>query len=156
MAATSGRSDDAPFYRKNVPALHFCTGTHKDYHKPSDDSEKIDADGAAQVVGLVGAVARELANVKAPPQYVAGLRAKTIVSGSSSVYRVVMGLTPGYGDDGLPGMIQAIVREKFLALAAGIALLMVLAGLILWLGLWRSEPQSRIGSAPAILVQSPA
>jgi Zn-dependent M28 family amino/carboxypeptidase len=37
----TGPSDHTSFYLKDIPVLFFFTGTHKDYHKPSDDTEKI-------------------------------------------------------------------------------------------------------------------
>lgn len=48
-----GPSDHATFYRKDIPVLFFFTGTHLDYHKATDDVEKINFDGGAQVVKLV-------------------------------------------------------------------------------------------------------
>ena len=36
-----GTSDHTSFYLKNIPVLFFFTGTHEDYHKPSDDVEKV-------------------------------------------------------------------------------------------------------------------
>ncbi len=36
-----------------MPALHFFTGTHEDYHLPSDDCERIDAEGLERVAALV-------------------------------------------------------------------------------------------------------
>jgi len=40
-----GASDHNSFYLMNIPVLHFFTGQHKDYHKPSDDSDKINYKG---------------------------------------------------------------------------------------------------------------
>ena len=51
-----------------------------------------------------------------------------------------LGDGPGPSHDGLPGIIQAAVRQNFLALVAGLALFLTLAGIILWLSLWRPEP----------------
>lgn len=48
-----GPSDHATFYLKNVPVLFFFTGTHSDYHKPGDDTEKINFDGGLTIVKLV-------------------------------------------------------------------------------------------------------
>jgi len=45
-----GPSDHSSFYMKNVPALHFFTGQHQDYHKPSDDEFKINYSGLEEVV----------------------------------------------------------------------------------------------------------
>ena len=44
-----GPSDHTSFYLKDVPVLHFFTNTHGDYHKPSDDWDKIDAKGLTAV-----------------------------------------------------------------------------------------------------------
>ena len=38
-------SDHTPFYNREIPVLHFFTGQHEDYHKPSDDIEKINFEG---------------------------------------------------------------------------------------------------------------
>jgi len=57
-----GPSDHTSFYVKDVPVLHFFTNTHADYHKPSDDWEKIDAAGLAKVADLVTLVASAIAD----------------------------------------------------------------------------------------------
>lgn len=57
-----GPSDHTSFYAKDVPVLHFFTNTHVDYHKPSDDWEKINMDGVARVGTLVAGIAAEVAN----------------------------------------------------------------------------------------------
>jgi aminopeptidase YwaD len=41
----SGPSDHTSFYRKNIPVLFFFTGLHSDYHKPTDDADKINYHG---------------------------------------------------------------------------------------------------------------
>jgi hypothetical protein len=47
-----GASDDASFTSKGVPAIAFFTGFHSDYHRPSDDVQRIDAEGGAEVAAL--------------------------------------------------------------------------------------------------------
>ncbi len=47
-----GGSDHQTFLRREVPALHFFSGVHRDYHRPSDDVERFEADGAARVTDL--------------------------------------------------------------------------------------------------------
>lgn len=49
----AGRSDDSSFIDRHVPALHFFTGFHDDYHRPGDDWNRIDAAGTARVATLV-------------------------------------------------------------------------------------------------------
>jgi len=48
-----GPSDHTSFYLKNVPVLHFFTGSHNDYHKPSDDADKINYDGLTRVTNFI-------------------------------------------------------------------------------------------------------
>ena len=50
VAGGVGPSDHASFYRKKIPVLFFFTGTHPDYHKPTDTADKINYAGLAQVV----------------------------------------------------------------------------------------------------------
>lgn len=56
-----GPSDHTSFYMRDIPVLHFFTNTHGDYHKPSDDWDRVDADGLERVAQLVAALAREVA-----------------------------------------------------------------------------------------------
>jgi hypothetical protein len=65
----AGRSDDSSFIDKRVPALHFFTGFHDDYHRPSDDWNRIDAAGTARVAMLVFELAARLAERNDRPQF---------------------------------------------------------------------------------------
>ena len=56
-----GPSDHTSFYLSDIPVLHFFTNTHADYHRPSDDWQKIDVDGLERVAQLVASVTRSLA-----------------------------------------------------------------------------------------------
>lgn len=56
-----GASDHTSFYMKDIPVLHFFTNVHGDYHKPSDDWEKIDAAGLMTVADIVTDVVRAVA-----------------------------------------------------------------------------------------------
>jgi aminopeptidase YwaD len=55
-----GPSDHTSFYLKNIPVLHFFSGTHSDYHKPEDDAEKINLKGEQDILNfmlqLIGAL----------------------------------------------------------------------------------------------------
>ena len=50
--AGSGGSDHGSFYAKKIPVLFFHTGGHDDYHKPTDDADKIDADAEAAILRI--------------------------------------------------------------------------------------------------------
>lgn len=57
-----GASDQTSFYIKNVPSIMFFTGVHSDYHRPSDDWDKISYDGIEKVVNYIGKVISEVGN----------------------------------------------------------------------------------------------
>jgi len=52
-AGGRGPSDHTSFYNQDIPVLHFFTGTHEDYHKPSDDFEKINLEGSLRVLEYI-------------------------------------------------------------------------------------------------------
>ena len=56
-----GASDHQSFYLEGIPVLHFFTNTHADYHRPSDDWPRINADGLHRVAELTTLVAGRLA-----------------------------------------------------------------------------------------------
>ena len=55
-----GPSDHTSFYLENIPVLHFFTGQHPDYHKPSDTVEKINYNGILRIVNFVERLIRRL------------------------------------------------------------------------------------------------
>jgi hypothetical protein len=57
----AGRSDDSSFVDRHVPALHFFTGFHDDYHRPGDDWNRIDPAGTARVATLALELAARIA-----------------------------------------------------------------------------------------------
>ncbi len=65
-----GRSDHMSFYNKKIPAVHFFTGSHADYHRPGDTWEKINTEGMAKIVDVVLASAEKVANTTAPLNFV--------------------------------------------------------------------------------------
>jgi hypothetical protein len=56
-----GPSDHSSFYGEGIPVLHFFSNTHEDYHRPSDDWQRINAEGLERVVQLTAAVTQRLA-----------------------------------------------------------------------------------------------
>jgi hypothetical protein len=57
-----GPSDHSSFYGEGIPVLHFFSNTHEDYHRPSDDWEKVNIEGVERVAELAARVARRLAS----------------------------------------------------------------------------------------------
>jgi acetylornithine deacetylase/succinyl-diaminopimelate desuccinylase-like protein len=64
-----GRSDHASFARKGVPAIHFFTNTHGDYHRPTDDWQKVNFEGMAGVVDYIEKVVLETVATKERPKF---------------------------------------------------------------------------------------
>lgn len=95
-----GPSDHSSFYGKQVPVLFFFTGSHNDYHKPSDTSEKINYEGEAKIVSFVERIIRDLDKTDKRPTYAV---AKSESQGRTGGFRVYLGTIPNYADsnDGL-------------------------------------------------------
>jgi aminopeptidase YwaD len=95
-----GPSDHSSFYGKQVPVLFFFTGSHSDYHKPSDTAEKINYEGEASIVGFVERIIRDLDRGDKRPTYAV---AKSEPQGRSGGFRVYLGTIPNYAEanDGL-------------------------------------------------------
>jgi hypothetical protein len=91
-----GPSDHTSFYLRDIPVLHFFTNTHADYHKPSDDWDRVDADGIERVALLVAALARQIAGpeVALTLQRGAGQPARAPVTGSGAWLGTVPDFSP--------------------------------------------------------------
>jgi hypothetical protein len=94
-SAGIGPSDHTSFYLKNIPVLHFFTGSHSDYHKPTDDWDKINYEGEKEVLDLIISVIEKLDN---EPQ-LAFLPTKNKSMGSARSFKVTMGVMPSYTSD---------------------------------------------------------
>ncbi len=97
-----GPSDHAQFYGKNIPVLFFFTGTHNDYHKPSDDWEKINYDDHVRITRFVHKVAMNLQSRDARPEFTRAQSTATM-GGDSRGFTVTLGVVPDYaeGDEGM-------------------------------------------------------
>ncbi len=81
-----GPSDHASFYAKQLPVLALFTGTHNDYHRPSDDADKINYEGMSRIIdyGVDFLLAIDKADDK--PQYVAVESKQPEMRGGSRPY----------------------------------------------------------------------
>ena len=95
-----GPSDHQSFYVHDLPVLFFFTGSHEDYHKPSDTADKVNNDGARDVAEFVRQITVEIAN---RPDRIAFNRVKRETKPSSGGFRVYLGTVPNYSEqtDGL-------------------------------------------------------
>jgi hypothetical protein len=90
-----GPSDQTSFYAKQIPVLHLFTGTHEDYHSPTDDAEKINAMGGAAVTRFTATLATALAVEANTPVY-ARASAAPAMSGDSRGYGAYLGTVPDF------------------------------------------------------------
>ena len=88
----TGPSDHTSFYLKNIPVLHFFTGSHSDYHKPSDDADKINASGEAKILEMIV----DLVNAPVTSDKLAFLPTKNRTTVARSAFKVTMGVMPSY------------------------------------------------------------
>ncbi|PWT97503.1 MAG: hypothetical protein C5B52_13685 [Bacteroidetes bacterium] len=88
----TGPSDHTSFYRKDIPVLFFFTGLHQDYHKPTDDADKINYTGELAVVKYI----YDLIEVLDPQGKLSFLKTREQSTGSSTRFSVTMGIMPDY------------------------------------------------------------
>lgn len=117
----TGPSDHASFYLKDLPVLHFFTDLHDDYHRATDDADKINAEGMARVTAMAERIARSLGDrtdrltfTKAPTQATIG------ASRSGSGSNVYLGSIPDMGSGDVKGLRLSGVRTGSPADVAGL------------------------------------
>lgn len=76
-----GPSDHSSFYAKKIPVLHFFTGNHADYHRPSDDADKLNIVGMRRVADLVVAAVRATDASQTRPKYLQVKKVESIAIG---------------------------------------------------------------------------
>jgi Zn-dependent M28 family amino/carboxypeptidase len=110
-----GPSDHSQFYGKKIPVLFFWTGTHSDYHKPSDTFEKINYDDEARILSLVARIVRDVDGAEKRLTY-STAKADPPRGGG---FRIFIGTIPNYSDS-TNGLLIDGVREGSPAEKAGI------------------------------------
>ncbi|MFO0809878.1 MAG: M28 family peptidase [Gemmataceae bacterium] len=104
-----GPSDHTSFYMKGVPVLFFFTGTHKEYHKPTDTVDRINFDDMSRIVDMVEDVVTIQSRTPDRPEYVK-MALPLMSSGRGNVPRI--GIMPGdYAEDteGVP--IASVTKD---------------------------------------------
>lgn len=91
-----GPSDHSSFYAKDIPVLFFFTGTHPDYHRPTDDADKINYSGEEKVLHYVSDIAFNIDTAREKPEYVNVPRKD---KGTRRGWKVYVGTIPDYAAD---------------------------------------------------------
>ncbi|MFN8337344.1 MAG: M20/M25/M40 family metallo-hydrolase [Cyclobacteriaceae bacterium] len=103
-----GPSDHTSFYLKDLPVLHFFTGSHSDYHKPSDDWQKINYAGEAEVLKLIVKI------IESPQTQtkLAFLKTKSKQQAGRSAFKVTMGVMPSYSSTAVGLQVDGVTEGK--------------------------------------------
>jgi aminopeptidase YwaD len=104
----SGPSDHTSFYRKDIPVLFFFTGVHSDYHKPSDDADKINYNGELQVVKFIYNTI-DAANKKGKLSFAKTRESATM---SKNTFKVSLGIMPDYTFSGGGVRVDGVSEGK--------------------------------------------
>jgi len=88
----TGPSDHTSFYRKDIPVLFFFTGLHTDYHKPSDDADKINYTGQLQIVKFIN----QLVLFSKSNEKFIFTKTREQQTSTSAKFSVSMGIMPDY------------------------------------------------------------
>lgn len=109
----TGPTDHASFYYANIPVLNFFTGTHEDYHKPSDDADKINYPAEASIIQLIESIVIQLDDDGQLPFF----RTKETDLSNVPRFKVRLGIIPDYLYDGNGLRVDGVDDGKPAALA---------------------------------------
>ncbi|GHB78636.1 M20/M25/M40 family metallo-hydrolase [Persicitalea jodogahamensis] len=105
-----GPSDHTSFYLKEKPVLFFFTGVHSDYHKPSDDSDRINAAGERKILQLIVDLVDALGNSQ---QAIVFTEAGSPHSSNNPTgFKVTLGIIPDYSFNGRGLRVDAVSKNR--------------------------------------------
>ncbi len=102
-----GPSDHTSFYLNDIPVLHFFTGQHEDYHKPSDDSDKLNYEGMEAISNYIFEVITDLDKAGK-----LSFRKTKNESEETPRFKVGLGVIPDYLFDGKGMRIDGVSEDK--------------------------------------------
>ncbi len=104
----TGPSDHTSFYRKEIPVLFFFTGLHADYHRPTDDYDKINYAGELEIVKYIMSIIEKTAD----KGKLAFSKTRETQSSTSARFSVTLGIMPDYTFSGTGVRIDGISDGK--------------------------------------------
>lgn len=104
----AGPSDHTSFYRKNIPVLFYFSGLHTDYHKPSDDADKIAYEGMMHVVKHIRSLIIHQSG-KAKPLFTP---TREVQMGAATAFKVTLGIMPDYTFSGKGVRVEGITDNR--------------------------------------------
>jgi hypothetical protein len=112
-------TDVTAFYPNNVPVIAFFTGSHEDYHRPTDDAATLDYDGMARIATFAQNIALDVMAMDERPSYVKVSRSDEH-AGSRARMRIYLGTIPDYAEGDVEGVKLSGVRADGPADKAGL------------------------------------
>ena len=103
-----GPSDHTSFYLKDVPAIHFFTGSHGDYHKPGDDVEKVNFNGMLDITRFIESL---ITSLNDDPK-LTFTKTQEADSTETPRFKVTMGVVPDYMYDGKGLRVDGVTEGK--------------------------------------------
>jgi Zn-dependent M28 family amino/carboxypeptidase len=104
-----GPSDHTSFYLQDIPAIHYFSGQHEDYHKPEDDSERVNYDGIYEISEHIYAVISALDSV----EKIEFTKTKDDnVGRTASKFKVTLGVMPDYVYEGTGMRVDGVLSDR--------------------------------------------
>jgi hypothetical protein len=101
-------TDVQTFNMASIPSLNFFTGSHVDYHKPSDTADKIQYEDLDRIVGFAAAILRRLDSLTEAPAFTK-VEPQTQGGASRAAVRIFTGTIPDYGSDAKGLLLGGVV-----------------------------------------------
>ena len=107
-SAGIGPSDHTSFYKKELPVLFFFTGTHSDYHKPSDDADKINYTGEVKIINYIADLILKTSSMGK----INFTKTKDAAPGGKSSFKVTLGIMPDYTFSGNGVLVDGVSDNR--------------------------------------------
>ena len=91
-------TDVTSFYPRGIPVLSFFTGSHEDYHRPTDTADKVDFDGLERIVKFARGLILDTVNAPERLDYVR-IASNDKSTGSRENLRAYLGTIPDYATE---------------------------------------------------------
>jgi len=103
-----GPSDHTSFYLQDIPVLHFFSGTHSDYHKPSDDEDKINYEGAVSITVIIKNILQKTDS----PEKLIFSKTNDSDNEDAPKFKVTLGVVPDYAFEGEGMRIDGVTDDR--------------------------------------------
>ena len=104
----TGPSDHTSFYRKDIPVLFFFTGLHSDYHKPTDDYDKINYVGELLIINYI----EDIINASGKRDKLAFTKTREAQTTTSTRFSVTLGIMPDYTYSGAGIRVDGVSDDR--------------------------------------------